>query len=92
MRKRNKNKVEKRLRRNPYKVDVAGSTPAAPTTLIIPKHIQVIEIPPGRELVARVTWNGFEAKLTHVLRRTDPKAFDLSLKSRRSGNRSARSA
>ena len=92
MKKPSKNKAGSRRGSNPYKVDVAGSTPAAPTTLRIPKHIQVIEIPPGRELITRVAWDGFEAKLIHVIRQTDPKRFDFGLKSRRSGNRSARSA
>jgi len=92
MKKRNNNNGKRARKRNPYKVDVAGSTPAAPTTLRIPKHIQVLEIPEGRELVTRVQWDGFEAKLTHVIRRSDSKRFDFGLKSRRSGSRSARSA
>lgn len=90
--KRNKIKGKARRGSNPYKVDVAGSTPAAPTTLRVPKHIQVIEIPTGSAFSFRVTWDSFEAKTIRVIRQTTPKAFDFGLKSRRSGNRSARSA
>lgn len=76
---------------DPYKVDVAGSTPALPTTLKVSKHNQRIEIPKGWELHQSVSFENLEPKLHVFLRRSDPNLFENHLKSQGAVKR-ARSA
>jgi hypothetical protein len=74
--------------RHPYKVDVAGSTPAAPTTLTIPKNVEVIEIPREWILEERIEFIDFVPTLVRVLRKFSAKRFENDL----NGKRRTRSA
>jgi hypothetical protein len=76
-------KVGARTGPNPYKVDVAGSTPALPTTLKVSKNNQRIEIPKGWELHQTFAFENLEPVLHVFLRRTDSNLFENHLKSKR---------
>lgn len=87
-----KNKAGGGNTRRPPKAKVARSNRAGCTTLPLPKLGQVIEIPEGYEVLERLTCRDFVHKRTLFIRQIDANLFENDLKSRRSGNRSARSA
>lgn len=91
-RKTKKIKARKTTKRCPPKAKVVRSNRAGCTTLPLPGRGQVVEIPQGYEVVQGITCDDFTHRPTLHLRKSDADSFDIHLKSRRGGNRQARSA
>lgn len=79
-------------RRSPPKAKVVRSNRIGCATLPLPQLGQVVEIPPGFEVVEGFACENFIHRRTQFIRQTDGSSLELYLKSRRSGNHRSRSA
>jgi hypothetical protein len=68
---------------SPYKVDVAGSTPAAPTIPTDEKSAQVVEVPQGYESVPALEWEGDRPRFTRVFKKITPNECDSGVTGRK---------
>lgn len=64
-------------------VGVIGSIPFASTTLKIPKHIQLIELPMDWQVIPAIRWENNIPRIYQVLRKTTPKRCENDVNGKR---------